>query len=110
MIQNLKEHMNGSKTDEPFFCGIGLCDKNVINQHMINHVEGVLKEDMEDKESRNEVIQKLAESDDETKSNTEPDKEEKEDDKEESSLDDSDLYAGFHEDGNRIVEDDHDEE
>ena len=81
---------------------------------MINHVESVLKEDMEDKESRNnEVIQKLTtitESEDETKSNTEPDDEEKEDDEEESSLDDSDLYAGFDEDGNRIVEDEHDEE
>ena len=69
---------------------------------------------MEDKESQNnEVIQKLAtiiESKDETKSNTEPDEEEKQDDKEESSLDDSDLYAGFDEDCNRIVEDEHDEE
>ena len=80
---------------------------------MINHVESVLKEDMEDKESQNEVIQKLAtitENEDEKKSNTEPDEEEKEDDTEDSSLDDSDLYAGFDEDGNRIVEDDHDEE
>ena len=53
MIQHLKEHINGSKTDEPFFCklcGIGIHDKNAINQHMINHVESVLKEDMEEKE------------------------------------------------------------
>ena len=76
---------------------------------MINHVESVLKEDMEEKEFRNEVVQKLAtisESEDETKSNTETDKEE-EDNEEESIMDDSELYAGFDEDGNRIVEDDH---
>ena len=24
MINNLKEHMNGSQTDEPFFCSVGL--------------------------------------------------------------------------------------
>ena len=63
MIQHLKEHINGSKTDEPFFCklcGIGIHDKNAINQHMINHVENVLKEDREDKESRHKVVQKLS--------------------------------------------------
>ena len=68
---------------------------------------------MEEKEFWNKVVQKLAtitESEDETKSNTETDKEEEEDNEEESSMDDSELYAGFDEDGNRIVEDDHDEE
>ena len=55
--------MEGSQTDEPFFCklcGIGLSDRNAINQHMINHVENVLKEDREDKESRHKVVQKLS--------------------------------------------------
>ena len=114
MIQHLKEHINGRKTDEPFFCklcGIGIHDKNAINQHMKNHVESVLKEDMEEKKFQKEVVQKLAtisESEDETKSNTETDKEE-EDNEEELIMDDSELYAGFDEDGNRIVEDDHDE-
>ena len=63
MIQHLKEHIKGSKTDEPFFCklcGIGIHDKNAINQHMINHVESVLKEDMEEKEFRNDVVKQLA--------------------------------------------------
>ena len=56
IINHLKEHMNGSQTDEPFFCklcGISISDKNAINQQMINHVEAVLKEDFDAKESRN---------------------------------------------------------
>ena len=73
MIQRLKNHINASKTDEPFFWklwGIGIHDTNYINQHMINHVESVLKEDMEEKKSQNKVAQKLAtitEVEDETK-------------------------------------------
>ena len=50
MINHLTEHMKGLKTDEPFFCklcGIGLSVKNAINRHMIDHVENVLKEDIE---------------------------------------------------------------
>ena len=51
-IEHLKEHMNGSQTDEPFFCKlceIGLSDKNAINQNMMNHVETILKEEFEAK-------------------------------------------------------------
>ena len=109
IIKHLKEHINGSKTDEPFFCklcGIGLCERNAINQHMINHVENVLKEDREAKESRHKVVQKLStitENKDEEKSEAEL---ENEDEESEVELDDSDLYEGFDEDGNRITEDD----
>ena len=62
MINHLKEHMTGSQTDEPFFCklcGIGISDKNAINQHMINHVEDVLKEDFEAKESQMKLFRNL---------------------------------------------------
>ena len=82
MINHLKAHINGSKTDEPFFCklcGIGLSEKNAINQHMINHVENVLQEGREAKENSNKVVKKLAtitENEDETKSESEPDEEE----------------------------------
>ena len=114
MIQHLKEHINGNKTDETIFCKlrwIGIHDKNALNQYMINHVESLLKGDMEEKEFWNEVVQKLAtitESKDET--NTVTDKEEEEDDNEkEWSMEDSELYAGFDEDGNMIFKD-HDEE
>ena len=97
IIKHLKEHINGNKTDKPFFCklcGIGLSDKNAINQHMINHVENVLKEDLEAKETNNMVVEKLAtitENEDEAKS-------------ESSEADDYDYYEGFDEDGNRIVD------
>jgi hypothetical protein len=100
MIKHLKEHMNGSKSDEPFFCklcGIGISDKNAINQHMINHVEAVLKEDFEAKESVNEVNQKLAtiaENEDETISESELDKEEDDFEK---------FMKEFDADGNRIL-------
>ena len=100
MINHLKEHMNGSQTEEPFFCklcGIGISDKNAINQHMINHVEAVLKEDFEAKESINEVIQKLdtiTENEAETISGKELDKEEE--DNFES------FMKEFDADGNRI--------
>ena len=93
-------YMNGSQTDEPLFCklcGIGISDKNAINQHMINHVEAVLKEDFEAKESINEVIQKLdiiTENEAETISGKELDKEE-EDDFES-------FMKEFDADGNRI--------
>ena len=108
MIQHLKKHMEGSQTDEPFFCklcGIGLSDRSAINQHMINHVENVLREDRDDKESRHKVVQKLStitEKKDEEKLEAEL---EMEDEENEVELDDSDLYEGFDEDGNRITED-----
>ena len=73
---------------------------------MINHVENVLKEDREAKESRHKVVQKLStitENKDEEKSEAEL---ENEDEESEVELDDSDLYEGFDEDGNRITEDD----
>jgi hypothetical protein len=101
MINHLKAHINGSKTDEPFFCklcGIGLSEKNAINLHMISHVENVLLEDQEAKENCDKVVQKLAtitENEDEAKSESEPN--EKEDD-------DFDYHEGFDEDGNRIIE------
>ena len=109
MIKHLEKHMKGSQTDEPFsckLCGIGLSDSNVINQHVINHVGNVLKEDREDKESRNKVVQKLStitENKDEKKLEVEL---EIEDEENYDDLDDSDLYEGFDEDGNRITEDD----
>ena len=84
MIKHLKEHMNGSQSDEPFFCklcGIAISDKNAINQHMINHVEAALKEYFDAKESINEVIQKLdtiTENEADIISEKEPDKEEEE--------------------------------
>ena len=49
---------------------------------MINHIENVLNEDMEAKESRKEVVQKLAtiiKNEDETKSEAELEKEVEED-------------------------------
>ena len=85
MIKHLEEHMKGNKTNEPFFCklcGIGLSERNAINQHMISHVENVLKEDCEAKESRKEVVQKLAtitENEEEAKSEEELDQEDEED-------------------------------
>ena len=109
MIKHLEEHIKGSKTDKPFFCklcGIGLSERNAINQHMINHVENVLKEDREAKESRHKVVQKLStitENKDEEKSEAELENEHEEN---EVELDDSDLYEGFDEDGNGITEDD----
>ena len=72
---------------------------------MINHVENVLKEDRDDKESRHKVVQKLStitEKKDEEKLEAEL---EMEDEENEVELDDSDLYEGFNEDGNRINED-----
>ena len=99
--------MKGSQTDKPFFCklcGIGLNNRNTINQHMINHVENVLKEDGEDKESGKKVVQKLStitENKDEEQLEAELEDEENYDE-----LDDSDLYEGFDEDGNKITEDD----
>ena len=92
IIKRLKEHIIGNKTDEPFFCklsGIGLCDKNALNQHMINHVQNILKEDLEAKETNNIVVKKLAtitENEDEAKS-------------ESSEADDYDYNEGFNEDG-----------
>ena len=109
MIKHLEKHIKGSQTDEPFFCklcGIGLSERNAINQHMINCVENVLKEDREDKESKSKVVQILStisENEDEEKSESEF---EIEDEENEGELDHSDLYEGFDEDGNRIIEDD----
>ena len=101
--------MKGSQTDEPFFCklcGIGLSDKNAINQHMINHVENVLKEDREDKESTNKVVQKLSTITENTGEEKLKAELEIEDEENYDELDDSDLYKGFDEYGNRITEDD----
>ena len=59
---------------------------------MIDHVENVLKEDLEAKETNNMVVEKLAtitENEDEAKS-------------ESSEADDYDYYEGFDEDGNQI--------
>ena len=101
MIKHLEEHMKGNKTNEPFFCklcGIGLSERNAINQHMISHVENVLKEDCEAKESRKEVVQKLAtitENEEEAKSEEELDQEDEEDFET--------FMKEFDEDGKRIL-------
>ena len=63
MIKYLEEHMQEIRCTEPFFsklCGIGLSERYAINQLMMNHVENVLKEDVEAKETTNKVIKKLA--------------------------------------------------
>ena len=54
--------MKGSKSVEQYFCklcGIGFSEINAINPYMINQVEFVLKDDLETKESINQVVQKL---------------------------------------------------
>ena len=82
MVQHLNEHIKGCKTDEPFYCklcGIGLTEKDAINNHMISHVESVLKEDNDAKATVNEGIEKLAtitESEKEADSETELDNDE----------------------------------
>ena len=65
---------------------------------MISHVENVLKEDLEAKVSKNEVIQKMAtitEDEDESKSEAELEKEDEDDFDE--------FMKEFDEDGNRIL-------
>ena len=99
MVQYLNEHINGCKTDEPFYsklCGIGFTEKDAINKRMISHAESVLKEDNDAKATVNEVIEKLAtitESEKEADSETELDNDE----------DFESFMKEFDQDGNRIL-------
>ena len=99
MVQHLNEHINGCKTDEPFYCklcGIGLTEKDAIKKHMISHVESVLTRDNDAKATVNDVIEKLAtitESGKKADSETELDNDE----------DFESFMKEFDQDGNRIL-------
>jgi hypothetical protein len=84
--------------DEPFRCKIcgtfTSTNDNDIRKHVINHVEDTLKPKEDTTKDVTEILPTIEE---------EQEGSETESEEEEISFNDSDLYAGFDEDGNRIL-------
>ena len=89
--------------DEPFRCKIcgtftSMIDED-IRRHVIKHVEDTLKPKEDYSKDVTEILSPIEEESEDSEIERDEIKES------DTSLNDSELYAGFDEDGNRIVED-----
>ena len=109
LIKHLNEHVlkeNIKYTDchdEPFRCKIcgtfkSMNDQDIRN-HVIKHVEDTIKHQKESTTDVTEILSTIEEESEDSEN------ERDENEEAETSLNDSELYAGFDEDGNRITDD-----